>query len=72
MIPELGQFAQILALVLAALQAGLPLTGAALGNRTLMASARPLAAGQFVFVVIAFAALATSFVTNDFSVLNVS
>ncbi len=72
MIPELGQFALILALVLAALQAGLPLTGAALGNRTLMASARPLAAGQFVFVVIAFAALATSFVTNDFSVLNVA
>jgi cytochrome c-type biogenesis protein CcmF len=72
MIPELGQFALILALVLALLQAALPLTGAALGNRTLMASARPLAAGQFVFVVIAFASLATSFISNDFSVLNVA
>jgi cytochrome c-type biogenesis protein CcmF len=72
MIPELGQFALILALVLALLQAALPLTGAALGNRTLIASARPLAAGQFVFVVIAFASLATSFISNDFSVLNVA
>ena len=34
--------------------------------------ARPAAAGQFVFIAIAFGCLAWSFVGNDFSVLNVA
>ncbi len=37
-----------------------------------MALARPLAAGQFLFVAFAFGCLACSFVANDFSVLNVA
>ena len=37
-----------------------------------LALARPAAQGQFVFVAIAFACLAWSFVGNDFSVLNVA
>ncbi len=57
MIPELGQFALILAFCLALVQAGLPLAGAALGKPEWMALARPAAAGQFVFVVFAFGAL---------------
>ena len=72
MIPELGHFALVIALALAAAQAILPLVGAATGRGTLMATARPIAAGQFVFVVGAFAALATCFVGNDFSVANVA
>jgi cytochrome c-type biogenesis protein CcmF len=72
MIPELGHFALIIALLLALIQAILPLVGAQRGNLTLMAVARPAAQGQFVFVAIAFACLAYSFLTNDFSVENVA
>ena len=72
MIPELGHFALIIALCIAGVQAVLPLIGAQHGNTTWMALARPAAQGQFVFVVIAFACLAWSFVSNDFSVLNVA
>lgn len=72
MIPELGHFALIVALLLALTQAILPLVGAQRGNLTLMSVARPAAQGQFVFVAIAFACLAYSFLTNDFSVENVA
>jgi len=68
MIPELGQFALILALVLAALQCVLPIVGAQRGNAALIAVARPAVAGQAVFVVLAFAILTYAFVTQDFSV----
>ena len=37
-----------------------------------MALARPAARAQFVFVAFAFGCLAWSFVTNDFSVVNVA
>ncbi|MGQ9685261.1 MAG: heme lyase CcmF/NrfE family subunit [Thiobacillaceae bacterium] len=72
MIPELGHFAIILALLLALVQAVLPLIGAQRGNLTLMAVARPAAQGQFVFLLIAFGCLAWSFLTNDFTVENVA
>jgi cytochrome c-type biogenesis protein CcmF len=72
MIPELGQFALILATLLAILQASLPLVGAQRGNAAWMALARPAAAGQFVFVAIAFALLTTAFVQQDFSVAYVA
>jgi len=72
MIPEIGHFALILALLLALAQGTLPIVGAARGDRAWMALARPAAQGQFLFVAIAFACLAYSFVDNDFSVLNVA
>ena len=72
MIPELGHFALIVALCIALTQVILPLIGAARGNVAWMSVARPAAQGQFVFIVIAFACLAYSFVANDFSVLNVA
>ncbi|MDP2786535.1 MAG: heme lyase CcmF/NrfE family subunit [Pseudomonadota bacterium] len=72
MIPELGHFALIVALLLALTQAILPLIGAQRGNLTLMAVARPAAQGQFVFVALAFGCLAWSFLHNDFSVENVA
>ncbi|HRE13320.1 MAG TPA: heme lyase CcmF/NrfE family subunit [Usitatibacteraceae bacterium] len=72
MIPEIGQFALALALFLALAQAFFPLAGAALGKPAWVATARPVAVGQFLFVFIAWAALATSFVNNDFSVANVA
>ncbi|MFH1818315.1 MAG: heme lyase CcmF/NrfE family subunit [Pseudomonadota bacterium] len=72
MIPEFGQFALIVALLLAAVQAALPLYGAWRGDAVLMGTARPAALGQFAFILLAFVCLAASFLTNDFSVLNVA
>ncbi|MEO9078755.1 MAG: c-type cytochrome biogenesis protein CcmF, partial [Rhodanobacter sp.] len=68
MIPEVGQLALILALLLALAQGILPLIGAWRGNRALMAVARPAAAGQAVFVTIAFGILVWAFLHFDFSV----
>jgi cytochrome c-type biogenesis protein CcmF len=72
MIPEIGQIALILALMLAITQATLPLIGAARGIPQLISLARPTAQAQFIFVAIAFGCLAYSFINNDFSVLNVA
>src|ERR1700709_547548 len=72
MIPEIGQIALIIALMLALTQATLPLIGAARGAPQLIALARPTAQAQFIFVAIAFCCLAYSFINNDFSVLNVA
>src|SRR6267154_924038 len=72
MIPEIGQIALIMALMLALTQATLPLFGAARGIPQLIALARPAAQAQFIFVAIAFCCLAYSFINNDFSVLNVA
>ena len=72
MLPEIGQFALIMALMLALVQATLPLIGAARGIPQLVAMARPTAQAQFIFVTIAISILGYSFITNDFSVLNVA
>ena len=72
MIPELGHFALVIALALAVAQAALAFAGAATGRAALLATARPIATGQFVFVLAAFGALAACFVGNDFSVANVA
>jgi len=72
MIAELGNFALMLALCLALVQGSLPLLGAWRGNQRWIALARPAAAGQFVFVSIAFGCLLAAFVGNDFSVAYVA
>jgi cytochrome c-type biogenesis protein CcmF len=72
MIPEIGHFALICALVMALVQAVLPLAGAARGDMAWMAIARPAARAQFLFLTVAFALLAYSFYTNDFSVAYVA
>jgi cytochrome c-type biogenesis protein CcmF len=68
MIPEIGHFAIIVALLLALVQGIAPILGAARGDSALMNLARPVAAGQFLMVAIAFGCLAQSFLGNDFSV----
>ena len=68
MTAEIGHFALILALCLAVLLAVLPLLGSISGRTLWMATARPLALGQFVFVVISFYCLVTVFLADDFSV----
>jgi cytochrome c-type biogenesis protein CcmF len=72
MIPELGNFALMLALCLALVQGSLPLLGAWRGNRRWIALARPAAAGQFAFISFAFGCLLASFIANDFSVAYVA
>jgi cytochrome c-type biogenesis protein CcmF len=72
MIPELGHFALILALLVASVQSTVPLVGAAIGAPRLMALARPTARVQALLVALAFGCLAWSFVSNDFSVQNVA
>jgi cytochrome c-type biogenesis protein CcmF len=67
MIPELGHFALIIALILALVQATVPLVGAQRNRVALMAVARPAAQGQLVFLVLAYAGLTWAFVTSDFS-----
>jgi cytochrome c-type biogenesis protein CcmF len=72
MIPELGHFALLLALLLAAVQATLPLAGTWRGPARWMALARPTALLQAAFVGLAFAALLWSFAQADFTVAYVT
>ena len=72
MIPEIGNFALIIALFLSVIQGVLPIVGAARNNLVMMSTARTLAFGQFVIVAVAFACLVQAFVANDFSVLYVA
>ncbi|MFC7332363.1 heme lyase CcmF/NrfE family subunit [Rhodocista pekingensis] len=71
MIPEIGHYALVLALLLATVQATLPLLGAARGNAAWMEVGRPAAYAQFLMVTVAFAALMWAYVVSDFSVQNV-
>jgi len=71
MVAELGLFVLILAFAATCLQAGLPLLGAARGDRVLAGLARPLAFAQFALVAAAYVALTWVYARSDFSVLNV-
>jgi cytochrome c-type biogenesis protein CcmF len=68
MIPELGHFALILSLCVAALLGTLPLLGAHQGRREWVVLARPAAQAMFLLIAASSAALFWSFYTNDFSV----
>ncbi|HLM54245.1 MAG TPA: heme lyase CcmF/NrfE family subunit [Pseudoxanthomonas sp.] len=68
MLPELGQIALILALLVAIVQALLPLAGAQRGIGAWMAVARPAAFAQLLLVLAAFVVLTVAFVVQDFSV----
>jgi cytochrome c-type biogenesis protein CcmF len=72
MVPELGHFALILALCVAIVQAAVPLAGTVWRVPAWIALARPAASAQMLFLTLAFAALAWSFVANDFSVAYVA
>lgn len=71
MIPEIGQFALILAFVTAIYQFAVPMYGAWRGDSRLMAVAPPAALLQFGLIALAFACLTWSYVSSDFSVENV-
>ena len=68
MLPELGHFALILALLLAALQAFFGIAGPAFARERWTRAVTPALAGQAVMVVTAVVCLANAFIGNDFSV----
>ncbi|HEY6452119.1 MAG TPA: heme lyase CcmF/NrfE family subunit [Steroidobacteraceae bacterium] len=68
MVIELGHYALILALLLAAAQAFFGLAGPALARERWLAAAPSAAAGQFVFLAVAAGVLINAFVQDDFSV----
>ena len=72
MIPEIGHYALILALVVAVLQGILPLAGLSKNNEKLFAFATPMARIQSVLVILSFVILDYAFYANDFSVLYVA
>ncbi len=72
MIPELGNFALLVALSVSLVQGTLPLLGAHRNRQAWIALARPAAAAHALLVVIAFGCLSAAFVDNDFSVVYVA
>jgi cytochrome c-type biogenesis protein CcmF len=71
MIIETGHFALILALVVALVQSVVPLWGATIGRRPMMAVAAPAALAQFGLVTLAFLVLIDAYVRSDFSLATV-
>lgn len=72
MIPEIGHFALILALLVALVQGSFPIIGAARGNAVWMGLARPAARAQFFLVAVAFICLGYAFASMDYSVTYVA
>jgi cytochrome c-type biogenesis protein CcmF len=72
MIGELGHFALWLALAISLVQAIGGLLGAARGDTAWMRTGFNAANAQFAMIVLAFACLASSFVGNDFTLVNVA
>ena len=71
MIAEIGHFCLVMALIVAVVQASLPLVGASRGIASWMGLGSWAAMAQFTLIAIAFLALTHAYVTSDFSVANV-
>ena len=72
MIPELGNFALILAAVIALVLGTLPLIGAQQNRSSWIALARPATTAMALAITFSFACLTHAFVNNDFSVIYVA
>ncbi|MBS3896332.1 heme lyase CcmF/NrfE family subunit [Silanimonas sp.] len=72
MLAELGNFAMLLALLLATALTVFPLVGAQRGNVAWMRLARPLAYGQTLLIAISYVLLTWVFVQHDLSVAYVA
>ena len=71
MIPEIGQFALILAFATALYQSTVPMYGAWRGDQRLMAVGPVAAMLQVALIAISFVCLTQSYIVSDFSVENV-
>ncbi|GAC18122.1 heme lyase CcmF/NrfE family subunit [Paraglaciecola arctica] len=72
MVAELGNFALVMALMMGILLSIYPMWGAYVNHSRMMAMAKPLAIGMFVFTVFAYACLTHGFITDDFSLAYVA
>ena len=72
MIPEIGHFSLILALLVSLVLGSFPIIGAARGNTVWMGLAKPLASVQFILIAFAFLCLVYAFAFMDYSVLYVA
>lgn len=72
MIPEIGHFSLILALLVALVLGIFPILGAARGNLVWMRLAKPTALAQFFLIGFAFICLAYTFAIKDYSVIFVA
>lgn len=68
MLPEIGHFALILALIFAFLQVALPTIGLSQSNATLSQLSKPLLWAQFFWIIVSFSVLMNAFLVDDFSV----
>lgn len=68
---ETGHFALVLAFALSLVQMLVPLYGARVGNRKMMAVAGPVAVTGFALTALSFTALASAYAGSDFSVASV-
>jgi cytochrome c-type biogenesis protein CcmF len=71
MTPELGQFALVLAALVALAQSVVPLIGASRGDVRWMAVGSSAATVQFLLIALAFVVLAYAHIVSDFTVVNV-
>jgi cytochrome c-type biogenesis protein CcmF len=71
-IPEIGHFALILALLVAIMLGSFPIIGAARGNAVWMGFARPLAHVHFYLIAFSFICLTYAFAAMDYSVAYVA
>ena len=67
MLAELGNFALVIALMMGILLSIFPMWGAYKSHPQMMAMAKPLAIGMFVFTAFAYGCLTHAFITDDFS-----
>jgi len=71
-IPEIGHFSLILALLVAIVLGSFPIIGASRSNMVWMGLAKPLVRIQFLLIAFSFVCLAYAFAANDFSVVYVA
>ena len=72
MIPEIGHFSLIVAMMIALTQGYTSLKGAMTEDFELMRHTKPLALAQFILILVSFFCLTSSFLMDDFSVLYVA
>jgi cytochrome c-type biogenesis protein CcmF len=72
MLAELGNFALVLALMMGIFLYIYPMWGAYKNHSQMMAMAKPLAIGMFVFTAFAYGCLTHGFITDDFSLAYVA
>lgn len=72
MLAELGHYSLVIALVMSLLLSIYPMWGAYRNHQQMMALAKPLAVGMFLFTLFSYIALTHAFYTDDFSVAYVA